>query len=252
MKSACRMQGRQGDRRSPHGERWIEIGCRQATCRHTRWSLPLTGSVGIEILVSWRPCKTLGCRSPHGERGLKLACLGAIKELGWSLPSRGAWIEIWLGQPGFPAGLVAPLTGSGGLKLPWINLLSRLHRSLPSRGAWIEMMSGRRELSSNSRSRSPHGERGLKISVSWQTGYANPESLPSRGAWIEIGHVGIHLLLMSWSLPSRGAWIEIDAVTSLGGSFSGRSPHGERGLKWKATPPAPQCLASLPSRGSVD
>ena len=37
------------------------------------------------------------------------------------------------------------------------------------------------------------------------------------------------------SLPSRGAWIEIPASRSaLPGSEEGRSPHGERGLKYPA------------------
>ena len=60
---------------------------------------------------------------------------------------------------------------------------------------------------SGSGSRSPRGERGLKLDRAFpdtETG----ESLPSRGAWIEI------LWLCGEdrpgrSLPSRGAWIEI-------------------------------------------
>ena len=56
--------------------------------------------------------------------------------------------------------------------------------SLPSRGAWIEItttITGSRI----SRSRSPHGERGLKLQRR-QVGAGVPGSLPSRGAWIEI------------------------------------------------------------------
>ena len=55
-------------------------------------------------------------RSPHGERGLKYgSCLESRKPY-WSLPSRGAWIEIAL--QGKTNDILA---------------------SLPSRGAWIEI-----------------------------------------------------------------------------------------------------------------
>ena len=41
------------------------------------------------------------------------------------------------------------------------------------------------------------------------------------------------------SLPSRGAWIEICDLLPLPKAGRGRSPHGERGLKYKMrrTPP---------------
>ena len=57
------------------------------------------------------------------------------------------------------------------------------------------------------KSRSPHGERGLKSSEEKEA-IVQRLSLPSRGAWIEMPcsstvFCGIR------SLPSRGAWIEI-------------------------------------------
>ena len=38
----------------------------------------------------------LRSRSPHGERGLKFVPDGTEDRYAASLPSRGAWIEIWL------------------------------------------------------------------------------------------------------------------------------------------------------------
>ena len=37
------------------------------------------------------------------------------------------------------------------------------------------------------------------------------------------------------SLPTRGAWIEIGKAIAQGAMRIGRSPHGERGLKFKLT-----------------
>ena len=84
-----------------------------------------------------------------------------------------------------------------------------LHRvvSLPVRGAWIEMM------------RRFRNARSLR-------------SLPVRGAWIEMrplidGGRGI------LSLPVRGAWIEIETAGERKQKRCGRSPCGERGLKYQ-------------------
>ena len=80
------------------------------------------------------------------------------------------------------------------------------------------------------RSRSPCGERGLKLRVGFQFRNAakslpvrgawieislrkkfakNLESLPVRGAWIEIMPFSGQLCRQDSSLPVRGAWIEI-------------------------------------------
>ena len=93
----------------------------------------------------------------------------------------------------------------------WIEIKSQysvylLEPSLPSRGAWIEIKS--------------------QYSV-----YLLEPSLPSRGAWIEIVP-RLHILNVGRSLPSRGAWIEMCGARSAGPVAVGRSPHGERGLKY--------------------
>ena len=55
-------------------------------------------------------------RSPRGERGLKFLRCAVVPLRRWSLPSRGAWIEMEIR----------------------LHLFYKLS-SLPSRGAWIEM-----------------------------------------------------------------------------------------------------------------
>ena len=78
------------------------------------------------------------------------------------------------------------------------------------------------------KSRSPHGERGLKCTVA-QAVESHPRSLPTRGAWIEI------------------KWIaELQAKTSS------RSPHGERGLKLFSAVLGLIQLVVAPHTGSVD
>ena len=80
-------------RRSPHGERGLKFGGRV-----------------------WPPYAN--SRSPHGERGLKLPAPAELYHpKPRSLPSRGAWIEIYHAQSRRP----------------------ETDQSLPSRGAWIEI-----------------------------------------------------------------------------------------------------------------
>ena len=57
-------------------------------------------------------------------------------------------------------------------------------------------------------------------------------SLPPRGAWIEIFNSGDLIPIYCESLPPRGAWIEIDIYLERKLVKNGRSPHGERGLKY--------------------
>ena len=52
------------------------------------------------------------------------------------------------------------------------------------------------------------------------------------------------------SLPSRGAWIEIVYWTGVVLGFGGRSPHGERGLKYEGQHGDHRLHQSLPSRGA--
>ena len=58
------------------------------------------------------------------------------------------------------------------------------------------------------------------------------QSLPSRGAWIEITREEMATMGVA-SLPSRGAWIEIRIGPLHNMWGTGRSPHGERGLKFQ-------------------
>ena len=57
-------------------------------------------------------------------------------------------------------------------------------------------------------SRSPHGERGLKLGIAVRL-VPGQWSLPAWGAWIEIARPGM-ALIFAWSLPAWGAWIEIN------------------------------------------
>ena len=123
-----------------------------------------------------------------------------------SLPSRGAWIEIW--WPATPA--------DGGLG------------SLPSRGAWIEI-SQHSQTSPGSMSLPSRGA-WIEI-VSFLVSFSVQLSLPSRGAWIEILTAEAVKTLEGLSLPSRGAWIEIAETAADDQPSHCRSPHGERGLK---------------------
>ena len=98
------------------------------------------------------------------------------------------------------------------------------------------------------RCRSPHGERGLKF---WRGVRCLDVmlSLPSRGAWIEMTWAP-NGWITSWSLPSRGAWIEIVTWKAPVRPRTGRSPHGERGLKSWLEDPGRIYYQSLPSRGA--
>ena len=103
-------------------------------------------------------------------------------------------------------------------------------------------------------SRSPHGERGLKFVQNdiereiveslpaWGAWIeikriasvvdAKYKSLPAWGAWIEIAELHEWLCRMCKSLPAWGAWIEIPDARLQRPEYLGRSPHGERGLKF--------------------
>ena len=52
------------------------------------------------------------------------------------------------------------------------------------------------------------------------------------------------------SLPPRGAWIEIARVEKTHGSNTGRSPRGERGLKYAGAEDDLVESTSLPPRGA--
>ena len=83
-------------------------------------------------------------------------------------------------------------------------------------------------------SRSPYGERGLKYRGGTGTGEVST-SLSLRRAWIEISLEEAQTLSAAKSLSLRRAWIEIARRQCSSGS-PGRSPYGERGLKYKSVP----------------
>ena len=144
-------------------------------------------------------------------------------------------------------------------------------KSLPPRGAWIEICS-RRILRQSCKRRSPHGERGLKCakyiiphdprsrSPHGERGLKLIEnepllrydvSLPPRGAWIEIAIPCVEIISVK-SLPPRGAWIEIAEIEEYNKSDAGRSPHGERGLKYLWPRFLVQAYPGRSPTGSVD
>ena len=87
------------------------------------------------------------------------------------------------------------------------SLLKKSKSSLPTRGAWIEI-TYLTAAKAKGKSRSPHGERGLKSER--QPGkQPQCQSLPTRGAWIEILDSIPTAASITQSLPTRGAWIEI-------------------------------------------
>ena len=130
----------------------------------------------------------------------------------------------WKATPPAPQCLGRSPHGERGLKFPRRPTPWSSGKSLPSRGAWIEIPTMSRS-------------------------FPGMMSLPSRGAWIEIRHT-IPRQFRSKSLPSRGAWIEIKPCAEFWNPQGGRSPHGERGLKYPGLAPRSPGCQSLPSRGA--
>ena len=69
-----------------------------------------------------------------------LYCPDQMARWAASLPSRGAWIEIFLLKKVNLPRLVAPLTGSVDRNMVGCSALRAGLSSLPSRGAWIEIV----------------------------------------------------------------------------------------------------------------
>ncbi len=120
-------------------------------------------------------------------------------------------------------------------------------RSLPVRGAWIEIIPSW-SWGTRYTGRSPYGERGLKFRKHHQA-LDECASLPVRGAWIEI-IIFCTLSNSSLSLPVRGAWIEIEGSFTTATGAGGRSPYGERGLKYLQVQLGRGGDPSLPVRGA--
>ena len=72
-----------------------------------------------------------------------------------------------------------------------------------------------------------------------------------RGAWIEIPHYQREVICLV-SLPMRGAWIEINTDYALTLMAIGRSPCGERGLKYTSNGSKGAAHEVAPHAGSVD
>ena len=145
-------------------------------------------------------------RSPQGERGLKYKALDVVNLRVQSLPTGGAWIEIFCqgcNKNGCPS-------------------------SLPTGGAWIEIQTAQTKKSVQS-CRSPQGERGLKFRTV-PPGIFQRRRSPQGERGLKCPK-SYEFFTTSLSLPTGGAWIEImvGAVRSAG--TNGRSPQGERGLK---------------------
>ena len=189
----------------------------------------------------------LGRRSPHGERGLKCSWRKVWVMNRASLSSRRAWIEIATVAKIKNIALVALLTES----VDWNLYCTYI----------IHPLSGR----------SPHGERGLKCTfLGVFRMFRHPRLLSSRRAWIEISIITtfdnffdvalltesvdwnhwspVQLIIQLTSLSSRRAWIEIYWSDKDEKMITGRSPHGERGLKWNGDPAAKKAAPSLSSR----
>ncbi len=164
-----------------------------------------------------------------------------------SLPTRGAWIEIFCLSSIISLPHRRSPLGGRGLKL-YIMIGMLVHTlSLPTRGAWIEicfvaLLAGVRP------SRSPLGGRGLKYLII-KPSSALLMSLPTRGAWIEMP-CKKYFPAFVLSLPTRGAWIEIPAPIQAPDIRRGRSPLGGRGLKYEIKTSKRIEDWSLPTRGA--
>ena len=146
-------------RRSPHGERGLKY-----TCKLAKIKLPSRSPHGERGLKfdTGKQLRPIRRRSPHGERGLKSAEQMEVVQVKPSLPTRGAWIEIYRrcgrylwasrrsphGERGLKSTFSAPNVGSThrrsphgerGLKFPTAILHTQQIKSLPTRGAWIEI-----------------------------------------------------------------------------------------------------------------
>ncbi len=53
-----------------------------------------------------------------------------------------------------------------------------------------------------------------------------------------------------WSFPTRGTWIEINKGEGFRAVLEGRSPHGERGLKFVNRKQNAKAKSSFPTRGT--
>ena len=167
---------------------------------------PHAGSVDRNLYAE--PCGQGAHVAPHaGSVDRNNQEPAVVAEGNGSLPTRGAWIEIFREPPPASVRNVAPHAGSvdrtlhgrgravaGGVVAPHAGSVDRnpcrcgphktCERSLPTRGAWIEIRKSHDTI--------------LRLL-----------SLPTRGAWREIHLNSSTRKGEHQSLPTRGAWIEI-------------------------------------------
>ena len=106
------------------------------------WGRSLHGERGLKLYRLMIPSRTIR-RSLHGERGLKCSTFYGLQYFIWSLPSRGAWIEIFCFCQSSNPWIRRSLHGERGLKFIGKKENLRECLSLPSRGAWIEIAMNR-------------------------------------------------------------------------------------------------------------
>ena len=161
----------------------------------------------------------------------------------WSLPVRGAWIEMLsvvvlmlgrmcrspCGERGLkyaqrhqahPSAWRRSPCGERGLKSPPLCYRFSRRKSLPVRGAWIEI--GKAARLAHQPSSLPVRGAWIEIVRSCRALYPR-QSLPVRGAWIEMRSGFSAPRFQSRSLPVRGAWIEIPGMRVLP-CFGGVAP----------------------------
>ena len=135
--------------------------------------------------------------------------------------------------------------GERGLKLFVKSGRDPQDPSLSLRRAWIEIGDGL-EQAAVVACRSPYGERGLKY-VQGGCRDRNSRSLSLRRAWIEICRQASAPPHHA-SLSLRRAWIEMYRDTPRMPTLAGRSPYGERGLKYHRRPDGRRQAQSLSLR----
>ena len=78
-------------------------------------------------------------------------------------------------------------------------------------------------------------------------------SLPARGAWIEIFSYGSKFEMKTYGRSPRGErGLKFRYGTRRDSHHAGRSPRGERGLKCLIPDPVPDDRGVAPREGSVD
>ena len=147
-----------GSHRKKHFSFGFRCGILSLVCRcFLKNSILYTEKLKIRIKYSF-----FHCRSPHGERGLKYT-LGTTHHLPkWSLPTRGAWIEMLVTTSRYNSPIGRSPHGERGLKFRYLckGLHGRGRRS-PHGERGLKSRSSRSRCFPTA-GRSPHGERGLK------------------------------------------------------------------------------------------